>query len=39
VTPNLDGMVGEAFIKPAQESDIDGGCGAMRPVFLREKGE
>jgi len=21
-TPNLDGMVGEAFIKPAQESDI-----------------
>jgi hypothetical protein len=37
-TPNLDGMVGEAFIKPAQESDIDGGCDAMRPVFLGEKG-
>ncbi len=38
-TPNLDGMVGEAFIKPAQERNIDGGCDAMGPVLLPEKSE
>ena len=37
-TSNLDGMVGEAFIKPPQESDINGGLDAVRPVLLREEG-
>jgi hypothetical protein len=37
--PNLDGVVGEAFIKSAQQSDIDGGCNAVRPFLLHEKGE
>ena len=38
-TSNLDGMVGEAFIKPPQESDIDGRRNAVRPVLLHEEGE
>ena len=35
--PDLDGMVGKAFIKPAQEGDINSGRDAVRPVLLPEK--
>ena len=36
--PDLDGMVGKAFIKPAQEGDINSGRNAVRPVLLPEQG-
>lgn len=37
--PNLDCMVGEAFIKAPQESDINCGSHAVRPVLFLEQGE
>jgi hypothetical protein len=38
-TPNLDGVVGEAFVEPSQKSDIDGGLHAVRPFLFFEQSE
>jgi hypothetical protein len=38
-TPNLNRVVGEAFIKPAQQRNIYGGLNAVRPLLLFEQSE
>ena len=38
-TPNLDRVVSEAFIKPAQQRNIDGGLHAVRPLLFFEQSE
>jgi hypothetical protein len=38
-TPNLNRVVGEAFIKPAQQRNIYGGLHAVRPFLFFEQSE
>src|ERR1700722_4412993 len=38
-TPNLNRVVGEAFIKPAQQRNMHGGLNAVRPVLFFEQSE
>jgi hypothetical protein len=38
-TPNLDRVVGEALIKPAQQRNIYGGLHTVRPFLLFEQSE
>jgi hypothetical protein len=38
-TPNLDRVVGEAFVKPAQQRNIYGGLHTVRPFLFFEQSE
>jgi hypothetical protein len=38
-TPDFDRVVGEAFIEPAQQRNIDRGLHAVRPLPFFEQGE